>query len=76
MAENSSLKDQYREKNEFLQTKFEDLFRESEAIKREVVSIDELKKDRDTRIDALRKEIDDLTAQNESVVKENGALLV
>ena len=44
LNENSTLKEQYREKNEFLQQKFEDLFRESEAIKREVVSIDERKK--------------------------------
>jgi hypothetical protein len=40
-----------------LQEKLESSFKENETIKRKLVSIDELRADRDRRIDALRLEI-------------------
>jgi chromosome segregation ATPase len=40
------------------------------------VGIEELRRDRDERIDILRVEIDDLTKTNEVVSKENAQLLV
>lgn len=67
------MKDQYRAKNEELQTKFEEQFKQSEFFKRQIVGIDEIKLDRDTRIAALRKEIDALMATNEALVKQNAS---
>ena len=40
------------------------------------MGIEELRRDRDDRIDALRLEIDDLSKQNETVTKENASLQV
>ena len=40
------------------------------------MGIEELRRDRDERIDILRVEIDDLTKTNEVVSKENAQLLV
>jgi hypothetical protein len=54
LKENIELKDQYRQKNEQLSEKYEILFKESEFLRREIVAIDELKHDRDTRINSLR----------------------
>ena len=42
----------------------------------QIVGIDEIKLDRDTRIAILRKEIDALMVTNEALVKENATLNV
>jgi hypothetical protein len=41
--------------------RLEESFKECELIKRQVMSIEEIRADRDARISALRKEIDDIT---------------
>jgi predicted nuclease with TOPRIM domain len=61
LRENIELKDAFRAKNEELQNKYEEIFKECEHYKRQLVGIDELRKDRDERLEQLRKEIDDLT---------------
>jgi low affinity Fe/Cu permease len=59
-----------------MQAKFEELFAETEAYKRQIVGIDELRRDRDQRIDTLRADIDELTKENEFVAKENGHFMI
>jgi Skp family chaperone for outer membrane proteins len=54
----------------------EAVFKESESNKRELIGIDELRKDRDARIGALRKEIDELTLKFEQTENLNAALEV
>ena len=71
LLENQTLKEQYRDKNNTLQLKLEQVFKECESNKRKLIGIEELRQDRDARIGALRKEIDDLTARYERVESEN-----
>lgn len=59
-----------------MQGKYESLFKESESYKRQLVGIEELRKDRDNRIAALRSEIEGLTSVNEETTKENSKLVV
>lgn len=61
LKENVSLKESFRLQNEDLQQKYEEVFKQCEHFKRQIVGIDELRKDRDERLEQLRKEIDDLT---------------
>ena len=65
LRETTELKDAFRAKNEDLQNKYEEIFKECEHYKRQLVGIDELRKDRDERLEQLRKEIDELTQKNE-----------
>jgi|LauGreDrversion4_2_1035121.scaffolds.fasta_scaffold178304_2 hypothetical protein len=51
LAQNCELKEVYRDKNMMLQARMEELFNELEQTKREVVSITELREDRDQRIE-------------------------
>lgn len=61
LKENVNLKESFRLQNEDLQQKYEEVFKQCEHFKRQIVGIDELRKDRDERLEQLRKEIDDLT---------------
>ena len=74
LKENVELKETFRAKNDELQLKYEEIFKECEHYKRQVVGIDELRKDRDERLGQLRKEIDDLTQKNETLEKTNAKL--
>merc|ERR1719246_329958 len=47
------VKDQYKEKCEELQKKYETLFKDAQSYKRYIIGVDEIKKDRDTRIKIL-----------------------
>ena len=58
LAENRQLKDQYFEKSEISQQKYQELFDQLNNIQKEIVAVDELKRDRDERIGALRDELD------------------
>lgn len=51
LTQNCELKEVYRDKNMILQARMEELFNELEQTKREVVSITELREDRDQRIE-------------------------
>jgi uncharacterized protein (DUF2344 family) len=61
LKENISLKEQYRNKCDSLQNRFENLFKESSINKSKIVEIDEIKKDRDMRIKELREEIEQIS---------------
>jgi len=47
-------------KCEQVQEMYETLFKEAQTFKRQVVGVDEIKKDRDERVAALRVEIEQL----------------
>ena len=76
MTENQQLKEQYRAKNIELQTKLETLFKESEANKRQLVGIEELKADRDARLNAVRQELDLVTTKLAQTESLNASLTV
>lgn len=56
--------------------KYQNLFREINEIQKDKVSIDEIKVDRDQRIDKLRGELNEVTEDLERVNKEHAALEV
>ena len=58
MKENQALKEQYKIKCEQVQEMYESLFKEAQTFKRQIVGVDEIKKDRDERVAGLRMEID------------------
>ena len=60
LKENSALKEQYKMKCEQVQEMYEALFKEAQTFKRQIVGVDEIKKDRDERVAGLRMEIDQL----------------
>lgn len=76
LSENMKLKEQYRDKVTVLTARMEEVFKDSENSKRQLIGIDELRKDRDARIGALRKEIDELTVKFETTENLNAALEV
>ena len=54
LEENIQLKEQFQKKCDQVQEMYEKLFKEAQEYKRDVVSVDEIKKDRDQRVSALR----------------------
>ena len=60
LKENMALKEQYRMKCDYVQEMYEVLFKEAQTFKRQIVGVDEIKKDRDQRVNALRLEIEQL----------------
>lgn len=59
-----------------LQARLEEVFKECEQNKRQLIGIEELRQDRDARIGSLRKEIDELTHKFEQVENANSAFQV
>ena len=55
---------------------YENLFKEAQIFKRQVVGIDEVKKDRDARLASLRQEIDELTGKLDNTESSLAALRV
>ena len=43
-----------------VQEKYEKLFKEAQTFKKQIVGVEEIKKDRDARVNSLRTEIDAL----------------
>ncbi len=52
------MKDQYQSKCEETHEMYEKLYREAQTYKRDIVGVEEIKKDRDERIENFRSEID------------------
>jgi len=52
---------------------YETLFKEAQTFKRQIVGVDEIKKDRDERVKALRLEIDTLQGQLDKMTSEFAA---
>ena len=62
LKENQALKEQYMMKCNQVQEKYETLFKEAQTFKRQIVGVDEIKKDRDERVASLRLEIEHMQA--------------
>lgn len=65
--ENVSFKEKYKAKCEQLEDKIMELNRESSVFKKDIVAIDELKRDRDIRIKEIRSDLDILQAKFETL---------
>lgn len=59
-----------------VQEMYERLFKEAQVFKRQIVGVDEIKKDRDARVAALRQEIDLQQGQIDKITMEHAALKV
>lgn len=70
------MKDQYYEKAELTQQKYEEVFLKLSEIQKDVVAVDEIKKDRDTRIFQLRDELDQMSKLHEDVSKKHAKVSV
>lgn len=59
-----------------MQEKYEKLFKEAQTFKKQIVGVEEIKKDRDARVNSLRTEIDALQVQLDRLTSEHAALKV
>jgi len=55
---------------------YENLFKEAQTFKRQIVGVDEIKKDRDERVSALRMEVNQIQSQLDKLTSEHAALKV
>ena len=76
LEENIQLKDQFKKKCDQVQEMYENLFKEAQNYKREMVGVDEIKKDRDHRVSQLREEIDALTVRLDTTSADYASLKV
>jgi acyl carrier protein phosphodiesterase len=67
---------QFREKAERLERLNEDMFREMQEYKMQLVGVQEIKKDRDDRLDKLRHELQEINHKYDSLEREHTALKV
>ena len=54
LEENMQLKEKFQKKCDEVQEMYEKLFKEAQEYKRDIVSVEEIKKDRDQRVAVLR----------------------
>ena len=59
-----------------IQEMYERLFKEAQTFKRQIVGVEEIKKDRDERVGNLRNEIDQIQGQLDKLTTEHAALRV
>ena len=76
LDENRTLKEQYFDKSESLQKRYQSMLEEFNATRKDVVAIDEIKRDRDERITSLRKNLDETQAHLDNVKRDLSALSV
>lgn len=55
---------------------YENLFNEAQVYKRQLVGIEEVKRDRDERIKVLRTELEELTTKHEQLEKDHAKICV
>jgi len=67
---------QYREKAERLDKLNEDMFREMQEYKMQLVGVQEVKRDRDDRLDKLRAELEDINKKFDLLEREYTSLRV
>ena len=76
LKESQDQRIQYKEKSERLQKLNEEIFNEMQEYKMQLVGVQEIKKDRDDRLEKLRAELEDITAKFEILDREHTALKV
>jgi prefoldin subunit 5 len=74
--ENVAFKEKYKQKCDTLETHISSLNEESLVFRKDIVAIDELKRDRDARLKILRDELESLTDKFESLQKDNAELSI
>ena len=70
------MKDKFYERSEIKQREYQDLLEKFNIVQKDVVAINEIKRDRDERIKALRDELDATTKHFEELSGANSALVV
>lgn len=70
------MREQFCDQLEDVSKKYKDLLTAHNIIKKDFVAIDELKKDRDYRINQLRAELEELSSKHEQLSRDHAALTV
>jgi hypothetical protein len=70
------MKDKYYERSEIKQREYQELLERHNLVQKDVVAINEIKRDRDERISAFREELDELQTEYDELSKANSALVV
>ena len=70
------MKDKFYERSEIKQKEYQALLEEYNTVLKDVVAINEIKRDRDERINALRTELEEVSKVYENLAKGNSALSV
>jgi len=70
------MKDKYYERSEIKQREYQELLEKHNLVQKDVVAINEIKRDRDERISAFREELDELQTEYDELSKANSALVV
>lgn len=76
LKENQHMKLQYCEQLEEIQVKYKNLQARHNDIQKEVVAIEEIKRDRDERIARLRAELDELSQRHDEQTKNFASMRV
>ena len=70
------MKDKYYERSEIKQREYQELLEKHNLVQKDVVAINEIKRDRDERIQAFREELNELQNKFDELSKANSALVV
>ena len=70
------MRDQFCDQLEDVSSKYKELLQNYNIIQKDYVAIDELKRDRDARINMLRGELTELSEKHDTLLKENAALKI
>lgn len=60
LNENRTMKDKYYERSEIKQREYQELLEKHNLVQKDVVAINEIKRDRDERIASFREELDEI----------------
>lgn len=76
LNENRTMKDKYYERSEIKQREYQELLEKHNLVQKDVVAINEIKRDRDERIQSFRDELDELQSKYDELSKANASLVV
>ena len=76
LKESQQLKNQYQSKCEETHEMYEKLYKEAQTYKRDIVGVNEIKKDRDERIENLRNEINEMQGRLDTLTREHSQATV
>ena len=76
LEETVKLKEQFQKKCDQIQEMYDNLFKEAQTYKRQMVGVEEIKKDRDRRLEDLRQEIEALKVKYDKLNGEHAQLQI
>ena len=76
LNENRTMKDKYYERSEIKQREYQELLEKHNLVQKDVVAINEIKRDRDERIASFREELDEIQSKYDELAKANSSLAV